>query len=258
MGSIVGNGSKGHHKFTLNVTENSISTANNTSTVGFSFVLSPIQASWNWEQWGANITYAVTINGTKYTGSIANYDGYSSVTLKSGTLTVPHNTDGTKSISYSFSVTDTSGQTYTCGNASASGTLALSTIPRYLTITTLEITSKTETSIVVKWATNEVRSGTYYSLDNGTTWIGSATDGESLGSDGKSGTFNILNLTANTTYNLKVKIKRTDSGLWTESGPCNGCSRRQPREYVQSHDPCDSVFETALEAAGSVGTVFDL
>ena len=217
MASISANGSNGHHKFTLTVTENSTSTANNTSSVGFSFVLSPVQTTWNWEQWGANITYTVTVNGTKYTGSIANYDGYSSVTLKSGTLSVAHNSDGNKSISFSFSVSDTSGQSYTCGNASASGSMALSTIPRYLTITNIEITNKTETSIVVKWATSDPRSGTYYSLDNGTTWIGSATDGESLGSDGKSGTFNILKLTANTSYNLKVKIKRSDSSLWTES-----------------------------------------
>ena len=217
MASISGNGSNGHHKFTLNVTENSTSTANNTSSISFSFVISPIQTTWNWEQWGANITYTVTINGTKYTGSIASYDGYSSVTLKSGTQSVAHNTDGTKSISYSFSVSDTSGQSYTCGNASASGTMALTTIPRYLTITTFDITSITENSVVVKWAVSDKRTSTYYSFDNGATWTGSATHGESLASDGKSGTFNILNLTANTTYKLKIKIKRTDNDLWTES-----------------------------------------
>lgn len=218
MASISANGSKGHHKFTLTVTENSTSTANNTSSVSFSFVISPIQTSWNWEQWGANINYTVTINGTQYTGSIPNYDGYSSVTLKSGTLSVAHNDDGKKTISYSFSVTDTSGQTYTCGNASNSGSMALTTIPRYLSITTFDITNITETSVVVKWATSEKRTSTYYSFDNGTTWTGSATHGESLGSDGKSGTFNILNLNANTAYNLKIKIKRTDNDLWTESG----------------------------------------
>ena len=217
MASISANGSKGHHKFTLNVTETSTSSANNTSSLSFSFVISPIQTSWNWEQWGANINYVVTINGTQYTGSIPNYDGYSSVTLKSGTQIVTHNTDGSKSISYSFSVTDTSGQSYTCGNASASGTMALTTIPRYLTITTFDITSITETSVVVKWATSDKRTSTYYSFDNGSTWTGSATHGESLATDGKSGTFNILNLKANTAYKLKIKIKRTDNDLWTES-----------------------------------------
>ena len=219
MASISSNGSKGHHKFTLTVTNKLEETSikDNASTVSFSFGISSLGGGWNWEQWGANITYVVTINGTQYTGSIASYDGYSDVTLKSGSLTVKHNTDGNKSISYSFSVTDTSGVSYTCGNASASGTLALATIPRYLSITSLYISSKTETSAVVSWSTSDPRDSTYYSFDNGTTWIGSATDGESLASDLKSGTFNIANLTANTTYNIKVKIKRTDSQLWTES-----------------------------------------
>ena len=218
MASISANGAKGHHKFTLNVVENSTSVANNTSAVSFSFVLSPVQNSWNWESWGTSISYVVNINGSQYTGSIPNYDGYSSVTLKSGSLTIGHETDGKKSISFSFSVTDNAGQYYTCGNASASGSMALSNIPRYLSITSLEITNKTETTAVVKWSTSDPRSSTYYSLDNGSTWVGSATYGESLASDTKSGTFNISNLTANTSYNLKVKIKRTDSGLWTESG----------------------------------------
>lgn len=217
MASISSNGSRGHHKFTLNVTDGNASVKDNTSTVSFSFVLSSLGGGWNWEQWGANITYTVTINGTNYTGSIANYDGYSSVTLKSGSLTIGHNSDGNKTISFSFSVTDTSGQTYTCGNASASGSMALTAIPRYLSITSLSIASITETSVVVGWSVSDPRDSTYYSFDNGATWIGSATHGETLASDLKSGTFNILNLTANTTYNIKVKIKRTDSQLWTES-----------------------------------------
>lgn len=218
MASINADGSKKHHKFTLTVEEKSTSTANNTSSVNFSFKLSPIEKSWDWEGWGANISYTVTINGTKYTGTIPNYDGASEVTLKSESLTIDHNDDGKKTISYSFKVTDTSGQTYTCGDASKTGSFALTTIPRYLSITSIELTDKTETSIVVKWKVSDPRSGTYYSLDNGTTWIGSATHGETLASDGKSGSFSIKGLTANTAYKVKVKIKRTDSGLWTESG----------------------------------------
>lgn len=217
MASISSNGSKGHHKFTLNVTDGNASVKDNTSTVSFSFILSSLGGGWNWEQWGANIIYTITINGIKYTGSIANYDGYSAVTLKSGSLTVGHNTDGKKNISFSFSVTDTSGQNYTCGNASASGSMDLTAIPRYLSITSLNIVSITETSVVVGWSVSDPRDSTYYSLDNGATWTGSSTDGESLASDLKSGTFNVANLTANKSYNIKIKIKRTDSQLWTES-----------------------------------------
>lgn len=133
MASITGNGSRGYHKFTLTVNETATSVENNTSTISYSFQLSPIQTSWAWEQWGSSISYSLTINGTSYTGTIPNYDGYATVTLKSGTQTVSHNADGTKTISYSFSVTDGAGQRYTPGNASASGTFALSTIPRATT-----------------------------------------------------------------------------------------------------------------------------
>ena len=134
MASISADGAKGHHKFTLNVTQSATNVANNTSTLSFEFKLSPVESSWNWEQWNQSISYAVTINGTKYTGYIPNYDGYNIVTLKSGTQSVTHNADGTKSISFSFSVTDSTGQYYTSGDASASGTMTLTTIPRASTI----------------------------------------------------------------------------------------------------------------------------
>lgn len=229
MASISSNGSKGHHKFTLIVEEyGEPSIANNTSTVSFSFIISSLGGGWNWETWGNNITYEVIINGSKYKGSIANYDGYSNDTLKFGNLAIQHDADGDKTISFSFSVTDTSGQIYTCGNASASGTMALSSIPRYLSINAFYINDVTETSVLVSWRTSEPRSSTYYSLDNGATWIGSATHGEYLASDSQSGTFNILNLTANKNYNLKIKIKSTKSSLWTESSAITFTTRNYP------------------------------
>lgn len=126
--SITANGSKGHHKFTLTVEETSTSKANNTSTISYSFKLSPITTGYDWANWtnaSRTVSYTVNINGTAYTGTIPNYDGSSTVTLKSGTQTVTHNTDGTKTISFSFVVTDTTTVNYTSGNASANGTLAL-------------------------------------------------------------------------------------------------------------------------------------
>lgn len=132
--TISDNGAKGHHKFTLTVTENSTSTASNTSSLSFSFQLSPVQTSWKWEQWVTSISYSVNVNGSVYSGYIPNYDGYSTVTLKSGSLSVAHSSDGSKSISISFSVTDGAGQRYTPGNASASSSMTLTKIPRQATI----------------------------------------------------------------------------------------------------------------------------
>ena len=79
---------------------------------------------------GNSISYTVTVNGVVFTGTIPDYDGYSTVILKSENLTVPHDADGTKTLTFGFSVTDRAGMSYTCGNASAEGSVALSRILR--------------------------------------------------------------------------------------------------------------------------------
>ncbi len=136
MAVISANGAKGHHKFTLTVTETGTTNASNTSTVSFDFKLSAVQSGWDWSGWGDKIAYSININGTPYTGTIPSYDGSSTVTLKSGTQKVTHDADGKKKISYSFSVTDGAGKSYTPGNASANGELTLTNIPRKATLLT--------------------------------------------------------------------------------------------------------------------------
>lgn len=98
--------------------------ANNTSTV-----------SWNLKlHWDARINFSasksgsVTVNGTKYsftyTGGASGSSG--SVTLKSGTTTISHNADGTKSfsVSASFNINITySGSTVSTMSLSGSGSL---------------------------------------------------------------------------------------------------------------------------------------
>ena len=131
MASISANGSRGHHRFTLNVNETGTNINNNTSTVSFNFQISAIQNGWDWNIKTNPVSYRVTINGTNYNGTIVSYGGSGTVTLKSGSLTVGHNSDGSKSISFSFSVTDNPNKSYTPGNASASGSMNLTKIARY-------------------------------------------------------------------------------------------------------------------------------
>lgn len=127
MAIITGYGSKHSHEFKLVVNEISTDVINNTSEVSFEFTL--YKSSYSWSGWNS-ITYKIVINGTEYTGTISAYTAGATLTIKSGTQTILHNDDGKKSIDCSFSVTDNSGQSYTCGNASSSGTVELSTIPR--------------------------------------------------------------------------------------------------------------------------------
>lgn len=128
--TLTANGSKGHHKFTLKVDENNTSTPGNTSSISFSFKISPIQNGWDWYYYNNTISFSVNINGQNFSGYIPNYDGSSTVTLASSTFNITHENDGKKTISISFSVSDASSASYTCGNASASSTMLLTTIPR--------------------------------------------------------------------------------------------------------------------------------
>lgn len=134
MATISAYGSKNHkHKFSLIVTETSYSIENNTSQIEFDFRLSEDSGYYfDWNSWGSAISYTVTIDGTNYTGSIPEYTpSVSGTSLKRMTgITIPHQTDGTKTINISFNVKDNSGASYTCGNASKSGTLTLTNIPR--------------------------------------------------------------------------------------------------------------------------------
>lgn len=144
-------------------------------------------------------------NGKSY------YDG-NQVTSKSITVKSSNDAgDGSLSISFEAGV----GQ-YPSTNCSGNSSWSLDRILRYLSINTFEIQSRTVNSVVVKWATSNPRDNTQYILNNGSE-VGSATYGESVASDNKSGTFNIKNLQPNTTYKLKIKIRRTDSQLWTTS-----------------------------------------
>ncbi len=209
MATITGYGSKHSHEFKLTVNETSTSTANNTSEVSFSFTI--YKASYSWSNWNS-ITYSITINGTSYTGTIPSYSAGSTMTIRSGSQTIAHNNDGTKSINYSFSVNDGSGQSYTCGNASASGTLTLTKIPRYTTVYN-SLRSKTINTLDINWSTTNAIDWVQYSL-NGGGWtdIYGNPDGAY-----RNGHYQITGLNPNTNYTIKTRCKRTDSQLWSES-----------------------------------------
>ena len=138
--TITANGSKGHHRFSLKVNEDT--TSGNSSFTSFSFTLAPIQTGWDWNWSGQpeKISYEIKIGDNPYTGNIPIYNGSSTITLKSGSnIEIPHNSDGTKTIDISFSVTDTTGANYTCGNASSSSTLTLSVLHKAPEITTVSV-----------------------------------------------------------------------------------------------------------------------
>lgn len=82
--------------------------------------------------------WSVTVNGTKYSGSVTvGIANNATKTLASGSTTIKHNADGSKTFSYSFSQ-DFSGIVFngsTLGKVSGSGSGTLNSIPRQATIT---------------------------------------------------------------------------------------------------------------------------
>lgn len=166
--TLIANGGKGKHKFTLNVTETT--TNGNSSMMDYSFILAPIQKGWDWADWEDKISYEIkftekvvneetneiTTNELyKATGTIPAYNGSSTVVLSSGSdIEIEHDADGTKTIDISFKVTDNTGAAYTCGNASAGGSMILSALHTPPEITSVNI-SETNTTLTNLGVTND-------------------------------------------------------------------------------------------------------
>ena len=109
--------------------ENSQSVANNTTTVGWKMEL--ISYEYGYINSSAKKNWSVTVNGQKYSGT--NTIGIaknSTKTLASGTTTIAHNSDGTKSFSYSFSQDFKIDFNTYVGTVSGSGSGTLTTIAR--------------------------------------------------------------------------------------------------------------------------------
>ena len=191
----------------LTVWENSYDIASNTSNVGYRLQLkSGSQGRFS----DLTATYSVTLNGTVVNSgsgrySSQSYDTYQ--TICEGTTTITHNNDGSKTISCSC-ILDFQTHTYSPGDFTPSGTLILTTIPRYTKVTN-SLRSNGINSISINWVTTDARDYTQYSL-NGADW----TDADDVvASDNKSGYYIVSNLKPNTKYTMKTRCKRMDSRI---------------------------------------------
>lgn len=146
MASITIGSTSGSRPYcTLSVTQSSQSIANNTSTISYSLVLhrpSAISSS-------ASKSWSCTIDGTKHTGS-GTIGGSGNKTLLSGTQTISHNQDGTKSISFSGSCgLEITWSGSWIGTISGSSSMGLSTIPRASSVSMSATSAYPNTSITI-------------------------------------------------------------------------------------------------------------
>lgn len=210
MASVQTNSYDGRY-LKLTVVEESTSVANNTSTL-----------RWTLESIGGSVTYytiyncSVVVNGT----TVANYGTVDWSSYKfpaktgsvSGTVTVGHNDDGTASpVSFTLH-----GKVYYSGDDNKSGTVALSTIPRYFTTTpSITCTGGNETQLFYSWSTSEVCQ--VYDIEYKLTSQSAYTRYDTIWCNAKSGTFTISGLTANTYYDIRLLCRRKDSQMLSYS-----------------------------------------
>lgn len=201
-----GTGTTGASSYTLQlvVNEDSYSIANNTSSVSWALYL--ISTGYNFSTWSFPITASVDgeVYNVNENRTIARY---STLTIASGSKTITHSTDGTKSISCSASCSATAAS-YLPGNISVYGTVNLTNIPRYPSGLKLSVASKTATTVTMNWSANESCSKVQYKLGSGGSWV-------DVTGSGTSGSYTISGLTPGNTYTIYGDFKRADSGLWS-------------------------------------------
>lgn len=193
--------------FKLEAVETSYSIENNTSNIQWTLSISGGGGSYYDSYAKATVNGNVVYNETKSwsSGSFPAKDGNVSGTISN----IAHDSQGKKSISFALE-----GYSYVYNTQSTSGSLTLTDIPRYFTKTpTLEVVSKTETSITIKWTTSENASRSQYKIDNG-SWIDVETN-----INKKTGTMTINGLTPNHTHTIYGDFMRKDSGLWCQTKP---------------------------------------
>ena len=168
--------SSGYAKLALEVTESGYSIENNNSSV-----------MWNlWIERGSTWVYDLnneswaeaTINGQTVIGKYVSFDlrNTDRVLLGSGTLTIPHNEEGSKTITFWARILDVADQ----GNINGfSGTLGLTNIPRASTIESVTATELGQTvTIKINKKVNEFRHQVWWQV-NDSGWIDLGTGHDS-------------------------------------------------------------------------------
>lgn len=166
---------------------------------------------WTLETIGGNSNYYTTgattviINGaTVYSKERTAWNTESFPASKgsvSGEIVVSHNSDGSKEINVSFSTA-----IYTSTVSTYSDKWTLDSIPRYADITSFSVSAVDETMLKFSWGASAPCDFVWFSTDNGASW-GQLSDHCLVGG-----------LSSGTTYKCKIRVKRQDSQLITESG----------------------------------------
>ena len=155
-----------------------------------------------------NVRVKLYLNGSDiYTKDCKSSSKGWSIDWDAGWHTVSNKTSGTTPFYFTVKDTQNSGWcNYT------SGTYQLDVAPAYTSITGFSVRALSETSVRFNWSASNTVDYVWYSTNNGSSWTGVDV------ADGASGSFDVGGLAANTGYNFKIRVRRRDSQLTTDSG----------------------------------------
>lgn len=168
-------------------------------------------------------TIQETIDGITSTLKTTSVTAIGSSKKKIGTWTgnIYANADGNKYVTFICKYAPGASNSYLPKANTITAGVQMPTIPRYAAITNFSVAKKDETSVTVNWGTDSAVNGIWYSTNNGSSWVGTSGN-----------PFTISGLSAGTTYNFKIRVRRTDSGLTTDSGTYTQSTYSYP--YVSS------------------------
>ena len=229
-GSVESGGYAGRHLFFEWGTQ-SISSVNNTRTIWYRLTAEGGSASWYYHY-----------NNTLFINGDLMYEGpsqervYDGDVLDEGTYTINQNNTTHLRIDLD------GGIYYMDDNINTGGDWDLDIIPRYTSITAFTVTKRNETSVVYNFSMVDICDYAWYSTNNGSSWTGVDI------ADGKSGSFTVSGLTPNTTYNFKVRVRRKDSQLTTDSGTVTQTTYKAPTQNITDRTETSFVMVWNLDS----------
>lgn len=189
----------------LTITE-SVNVVENTSTL--TWVLQSLGGSVDYYTTGPT---TVTINGTQVyykartAWSTSQFPAAKGST--SGTITVAHDSNGSKSISVGFSTA-----IYTSTVTEHGGTMALSNIDRAAPSVSVNVSSITANSIKITVSSSATANKWWYSLNGGSSWVAFSS------SSGASKETTVTGLSPNTSYTVQACARKSYNGVDGYSG----------------------------------------
>lgn len=167
---------------------------------------------------GARSDSTISINGTSETYTAPAIDDYSSgwkkKLLKTKTVRVSHNTDGTKS-GVSLSASWRFSGTYSgvsIGTITASTTVTLNSIDRSAPTVSCSVSSITANGFKISATSSATSDIWQYSLNGGTSWTQFSTTA------GTSASITLSSLSPNTSYSVRVRARKKSNQVYGTSG----------------------------------------